>query len=138
MSKLDARLEAHRPESRKPILSRLSNLPIAVNKPILGARNFTRESGIGVDLVVNKPLAMFGTHPALTGRSGEIVLGKKSGKTSITYALGQLGISRVGDQAVGEMLQLVKERSIARRALVSLEEFREIAERVLADAAHSA
>jgi len=120
------------------LVSRVSNLPIAVNKPILGARNFTRESGIGVDLVVNKPLAMFGTHPALTGRSGDIVLGKKSGKTSITYALGQLGISGVGDEAVGDMLRLVKERSIAKRALVTLEEFREIAQRVLAGAAHSA
>jgi isopropylmalate/homocitrate/citramalate synthase len=103
-----------------------------VNKPILGAGNFTRESGIGVDLVLKKPLAMFGTHPALTGRSGGVVLGKKSGKASITWALEQLGISGAGDEAVGEMLRLVKERSIARRALVTLEEFREIAERVLA------
>jgi len=120
------------------LVSRLSNLPIAANKPILGARNFTRESGIGVDLVVNKPLAMFGTHPALTGRSGDVVLGKKSGKTSIAYALAQLGISGVGDEAVGEMLRLVKERSIATRALVSLQDFRAIAERVLAGAASSA
>ena len=66
------------------------------------------------------------------------MVGKKSGKASITYTLEQLGISGVGDEAVGEMLRLVKERSIARRALVSLEEFREIAERVLAGAAHSA
>jgi len=36
------------------------------------------------------------------------------------------------------MLRLVKERSTARRALVTLVEFREIAERVLAGAAHSA
>jgi len=114
------------------LVSRVSRLPIAVNKPILGARNFTRESGIGVDLVVDKPLAMFGTHPALTGRSGDIVLGKKSGRTSIAWALGQLGISGAGDDAIGEMLRLVKERSIATRALVSLEEFREIAARVLA------
>jgi methanogen homocitrate synthase len=120
------------------LVSRLSNIPIAVNKPILGSRNFTRESGIGVDLVVTKPLAMFGTHPALTGRSGDIVLGKKSGKASIAYTLERLGISGAGDEAVGEMLRLVKERSIARRSLVTLEEFREIAERVLAGMAHSA
>src|SRR5262245_3780633 len=62
------------------VVRRVSGLPIAVNKPILGARNFTRESGIGVDLVVKEPLAMFGTHPALTGRAGEVVLGKKSGR----------------------------------------------------------
>src|SRR5438552_2019636 len=120
------------------LVSRLSNRPIAVNKPILGAHNFTRESGIGVDLVVKKPLAMFGTHPALTGRSGDVVLGKKSGKASIAYALEQLGVAGVSDEAVGEMLRIVKERSIAKRAAVTLEEFREIAERVLAGAAHSA
>ena len=120
------------------LVSRLSNRPIALNKPILGAHNFTRESGIGVDLVVKKPLAMFGTHPALTGRSGEVVLGKKSGKASITYSLEQLGVAGVSDEAVGEMLRIVKERSIAKRALVTLEEFREIAERVVAGAAHSA
>src|SRR5213078_2336638 len=116
------------------LVSRLSNIPIAVNKPVLGAGNFTRESGIGVDLVVKKPLAMFGTHPALTGRSGDIVLGKKSGKASIAYALEQLGIGGVGDEAAGDMLRIVKERSIARRGLVTLEDFREIAERVLAGA----
>ena len=116
------------------LVSRLSNVPIAVNKPVLGAGNFTRESGIGVDLVLKKPLAMFGTHPALTGRSGEVVLGKKSGKASITCALEQLGISGGGDEAVGEMLRLVKEQSIARRGLVTREEFREIAQRVLGEA----
>ena len=71
----------------------------AVNKPILGERNFTRESGIGVDLVVKEPLAMFGTHPALTGRRGEVVLGKKSGKASITYNLEQMGITGTDDEA---------------------------------------
>src|SRR5437667_6798296 len=120
------------------LVSRFSNRPIAVNKPILGAHNFTRESGIGVDLVVKKPLAMFGTHPALTGRSGDVVLGKKSGKASIAYSLEQLGVAGVSDEAVGEMLRIVKERSIAKRAAVTLEEFREIAERVLAGAGESA
>jgi methanogen homocitrate synthase len=114
------------------LVRRLSDLPIAVNKPILGARNFTRESGIGVDLVVKKPLAMFGTHPALTGRAGDVVLGKKSGKASITYTLEQLGITGADDDAVSEMLRIVKERSIAKRGLISQEEFREIADSVLA------
>ena len=119
------------------LVSRLSNRPIALNKPILGAHNFTRESGIGVDLVVKKPLAMFGTHPALTGRSGDVVLGKKSGKASITYTLEQLGIAGVSDEAVSEMLRIVKERSIAKRALIAVEEFREIAEQVLCGSSKS-
>ena len=116
------------------LVRRLSNLPIAVNKPILGSRNFTRESGIGVDLVVKQPLAMFGTHPALTGRLGDVVLGKKSGKASITYTLERMGITGTSDEAVNEMLQMVKERSIEKRGLVSDDEFREIADRVLASA----
>jgi hypothetical protein len=62
------------------------------------------------------------------------VLGKKSGKASITYTLEQLGISGADEDAIGEMLRLVKERSIATRALVTLDEFRGIAERVLSGA----
>ena len=112
------------------LVRKLSGLPIAVNKPILGSRNFTRESGIGVDLVVKEPLAMFGTHPALTGRAGDIVLGKKSGKASITYTLEQLGLTADDDQ-VAEMLKLVKDQSIAKRGLITDDEFRAIADKVL-------
>ena len=113
------------------LVSRLSNFPTAANKPILGSRNFTRESGIGVDLVVKEPLAMFGTHPALTGRQGEVVLGKKSGKASITYNLEQMGITDADDEAVGEMLKRVKDKGIAKRGLLTAEEFQEIVDGVL-------
>ena len=113
------------------LVSRLSGFDIAANKPILGERNFTRESGIGVDLVVKEPLAMFGTHPALTGRRGEVVLGKKSGKASIAYHLEQLGITGIDDQMVAEMLRCVKEKGINKRGLLTPEEFKEIVDRVL-------
>ena len=103
-----------------------ARFPIAANKPILGDRNFTRESGIGVDLVVKEPLAMFGTHPALTGRKGEVVLGKKSGKASITYNLEKLGITDADDEAIGEMLKRVKDKGIEKRGLLTDEEFRDI------------
>lgn len=113
------------------LVSRLSRFDIPANKPILGERNFTRESGIGVDLVVKEPLAMFGTHPALTGRRGEVVLGKKSGKASIAYHLEQLGITGIDDQMLAEMLRCVKEKGINKRGLLTPEEFKEIVDRVL-------
>lgn len=113
------------------LVSRLSNIPIAVNKPIGGARNFTRESGIGVDLVMTEPLAMFGTHPALTGRVGEIVLGKKSGKRSITYNLEMMGIEDTSDEAVAEILLQVKTLGIKKKTIISDEEFKEIVSAVL-------
>jgi methanogen homocitrate synthase len=113
------------------LVRRISRFDFAVNKPILGERNFTRESGIGVDLVVKEPLAMFGTHPALTGRSGEVVLGKKSGKASITYNLEQIGITDADDDAIAEILRRVKEKGIEKRGLVDPAEFREIVESVM-------
>jgi len=113
------------------LIKRISNVSYALNKPILGERNFTRESGIGVDLVVKEPLAMFGTHPALTGRSGEVVLGKKSGKASITYCLEQMGVKDVGDDAVTEMLRQVKDKGTEKRGLLDEAEFKEIVDGVL-------
>jgi isopropylmalate/homocitrate/citramalate synthase len=113
------------------LVSRISKFPTSVNKPILGDRNFTRESGIGVDLVVKEPLAMFGTHPSLTGRKGEVVLGKKSGKASITYNLELLGIADADDEAVAEMLKRVKDKGIEKRGLLTQDEFRDIVDSVL-------
>ncbi|MDA8584758.1 2-isopropylmalate synthase [Rhodobacteraceae bacterium] len=105
------------------LLSRLSNVPIARNKPILGSGNFIRESGIGIQYVMNDPLVMFGTHPALTGREGEVVLGKKSGKASVVYKLGQLGLGEVSDDQSGQILNRVKQRGIEKRDTLTDEEF---------------
>ncbi len=76
----------------------IAGVQFAQNKPIAGARNYTRESGIGVNLVVEKPLAMFATAPEYFGRSGEIVLGKKSGKASVEYFLNKHGMEASAEQ----------------------------------------
>jgi len=115
------------------LLANITGIPYALNKPILGERNFTRESGIGVNLVVEKPLAMFGTHPALTGRTGDIVLGKKSGKASITYKLDELGIEGISDEQITELLAEVKKAGIAKKGILNDNEFR----RILADVTQS-
>ena len=115
------------------LLADITGIPYALNKPILGERNFTRESGIGVNLVVEKPLAMFGTHPALTGRTGDIVLGKKSGKASITYKLDELGIEGVSDEQITALLAEVKKAGIAKKGILTDDEFR----RILADVTQS-
>jgi len=113
------------------LVSKISNIPIAVNKPVGGARNFTRESGIGVDLVLEEPLAMFGTHPALTGRHGDIVLGKKSGKRSVTYSLERMGITDYSDEAVAEILGQVKSLGIQKKTIITEDEFKNIVSSVL-------
>jgi len=112
------------------MLSQISNIPIARNKPVLGHGNFIRESGIGIQYVMNDPLVMFGTHPALTGRAGEVVLGKKSGKASIIYKMGELGMGEANDDQVTEMLTLVKQAGIEKRDFLSESEFRAIVDKV--------
>ena len=109
----------------------ISGVQVASNKPVIGEENYTRESGIGVDLVMKNPLAMFGTTPQLFGREGKVVLGKKSGKTSITYTLEKLGIKNISDETVAEILREVKARGTEKRALLSMDEFREILSRRL-------
>jgi len=109
----------------------LSGIQPANNKPVIGEGNYTRESGIGVDLVMKNPLTMFATAPQIFGREGKVVLGKKSGKASITYTLEKLGIKNVKDEEAAEILQEVKTRGTEKRALLSLDEFREIVGRSL-------
>lgn len=113
------------------LVSKLANIPLAQNKPVGGSRNFTRESGIGVDLVIKEPLAMFGTHPALTGRSGDIVLGKKSGKRSVTFSLEQMGINDTPDDKVSEILNRVKALGIKKKTVITDAEFQAIVKEVL-------
>jgi len=113
------------------LLEEITGIKLPQNKPITGKRNFTRESGIGVDLVIKKPLAMFATDPKFTGRKGEIVLGKKSGKLSILYNLEQLGIKDIEERKVAEILKMVKLLGISKRELITLNEFKEITKKVL-------
>ncbi|MDW7661879.1 MAG: 2-isopropylmalate synthase [Bacillota bacterium] len=105
----------------------ISGVKLAKNKPVSGERNYVRESGIGIDLVLKQPLAMFATDPRYFGRSGEIVLGKKSGKASVDYYLDKLNI-QVSDEAIEEILNRVKKIGAEKKGLVTLEEFRIIVE----------
>ena len=114
------------------MLSEITNIPIPRNKPVLGSGNFIRESGIGIQYVMNDPLVMFGTHPSLTGKCGEVVLGKKSGKASILYKLGELGLGEASDEDAAEMLALVKQAGIDKRGILNEGEFRKIVETVRA------
>jgi methanogen homocitrate synthase len=100
------------------LVEKLSGVPCAPNKPFCGARNYTRESGIGADLVIKKPLAMFATDPALFGKHSDVALGKKSGRPNVTYHLDELGLAAT-DEQVGEILARVKEMGIKKKAPLS-------------------
>jgi methanogen homocitrate synthase len=108
----------------------LSGVPVARNKPVVGEENFTRESGIGVNLVVEDPLVMFAVHPSLVGKKGKVVLGKKSGKLSVSYKLAELGLGELDDAQTGAVLAEVKKLGNEKRGLLGDEEFAAIVGRV--------
>jgi len=108
-------------------VAQIAGVPFAANKPVAGVRNYTRESGIGVNLVVEQPLAMFATNPAIFNRVGDIALGKKSGKASVEYFLRQMG-EEATDEQIANMVTMVKEMGTANKRLLTIDEFNKIVE----------
>lgn len=107
-----------------------SNFPVAINQPIVGNNIFVRESGIGIDLVLNQPLAMYALNPNFIGHRAGVVLGKKSGLKSIDVKLKELNIFT--DESVKQkILARVKQESIKRKRTISDEEFIEITKEFL-------
>lgn len=100
----------------------LTNYPVAVNKPIVGTNNFTREAGIGADTLFSHPLAMFAINPYFLGRKPKLLLGKKSGMTSINIRLKEMN-KELDEEAKAKLLADVKEMGIAKKRALTDEEF---------------
>jgi len=109
------------------LTERLGGIKLPRNKPIVGEACFTRETGLFMDVLRETPLAIFPLHADVLGREFEIVLGKKSGKASISVKLEDAGLEAT-DEQIQEILAEVKSRAISRKELISDTEFREIAE----------
>jgi methanogen homocitrate synthase len=109
----------------------ISKFQIAPSKPIIGERAFTRESGMGVDLVKKQPLAMFGITPSWVGQKAKYVLGKKSGVMSVEMKLEDLGMPALEKDQKMQVMEKIKELGLMKKALVSDEEFVEIVKDVL-------
>ena len=93
-------------------------------KPLVGQNLFMRESG-AVASQFHIPEAIEPYSSELVNAERHIVLGKKSGLDSIDLKAKELGIAFPQDQR-GAILAAVKKRAIAKRGLLSDEEFRQI------------
>jgi len=112
------------------LAEKLTGIPISPLKPVVGENVFKRESGVTAAQLISFPPAVEGYSPEVVGREREVLLSKKSGKKSIEYKLGQLGVQATQIQ-VDEILIKVKELGIQKRGLVSDEEFRNIVEEII-------
>jgi isopropylmalate/homocitrate/citramalate synthase len=114
------------------LVQRLTGFPMPPNKPIVGSGNFTRESGIGIEMVYEQPLAMFSLNPAFVGQQPKAVLGKKSGYNSVVMKMREMGLKYEEDREKFEgILQKVKRLGIEKKGLVTDEEFGAIAKEVM-------
>jgi isopropylmalate/homocitrate/citramalate synthase len=93
-------------------------------KPLVGENLFTRESG-AVATQFHIPEAIEPYSAELVNARRRIVLGKKSGPDSINLKCKELGLTITPEQR-GPILAEVKKRSIAKRGLLTDEEFKEI------------
>jgi isopropylmalate/homocitrate/citramalate synthase len=112
------------------LVEKISRIPVSPLKPVVGENVFKRESGVTVAQLITYPPAVEGYSPELVGRDREVLLGKKSGKKSIEYKLGELGKDANPDQ-VDEMVKKVKELGIKKKGLLSDEDFKRIVDEVL-------
>jgi methanogen homocitrate synthase len=112
------------------LVEKISKIPVSPLKPVVGENVFKRESGVTVAQLITYPPAVEGYSPELLGRAREVLLGKKSGKKSIEYKLGELGEAANPDQ-VDEIVKKVKELGIKKKGLLSDEEFRRVVDEVL-------
>jgi isopropylmalate/homocitrate/citramalate synthase len=119
------------------LVRELAAVPVPPNRGVVGDMLYKVESGIIATwlarLKAKRPVELFPYHWELVGQEpAEIVLGKGSGRDSILYFLAEIGqVVEPADPRVDEILVRVKDASLAKKGLLSREEFREIAGRVL-------
>jgi isopropylmalate/homocitrate/citramalate synthase len=97
-------------------------------KPLVGANLFMRESG-AVASQFHIPEAIEPYSSELVNAQRSIVLGKKSGLDSIDLKAKELGLAVLPEQRA-PILAEVKKRSIAKRGLLSDQEFRQIVQEI--------
>ena len=106
-------------------VSKASGYTLDAWKPLVGENLFMRESG-AVATQFHIPEAIEPYSAELVDAHRGIVLGKKSGPDSIDLKCKELGLTITSEQRA-PILAEVKKRSIAKRGLLTNEEFKEIA-----------
>jgi isopropylmalate/homocitrate/citramalate synthase len=117
------------------LIRELSPLQIPNNRQIVGDDVFDMESGIITDWYQNcrhdHVLEVFPFHWDLVGgKPPRVVLGKKSGRASISLRLEEMGVTATPEQTM-DILLAVKDKSIEKKGLLTDEEFEQIVQSVV-------
>ncbi len=90
------------------LVSRLTGVPLAVNKAIVGEMAFTHESGIHAHGVIREPSTYESVKPEMVGRKRRIVLGKHSGSASVEAALHEMNY-KADENQLREIVKRIKQ-----------------------------
>jgi D-citramalate synthase len=89
------------------LVSRLTKVPLATNKAIVGEMAFTHESGIHAHGILRDARTYEPIRPEMVGRKRRIVLGKHSGTASVEAALQEMHYRADGRQ-VAQIVARIK------------------------------
>jgi isopropylmalate/homocitrate/citramalate synthase len=103
------------------LVERLTGFKLAPNKPIVGERVFTRESGISVAGWMKFNLGSEAYLPSLVGNRHDVLVGKKSGRHSLEWKLEKLGVKASAEE-LNLLLERVKEVSLSKKGPLTDEE----------------
>ena len=122
MYDVDLGIQTERLYETSRLIEKISGYKVAFNKSVTGELVFARESGGVVQQLLSNPASVEPYDPALVGQNRSVVLGKKSGRFSISHALGRLNL-QANEEEITSALQVIKQRYGKKQGLVSDDEF---------------
>jgi D-citramalate synthase len=90
------------------LVSRMTGVPLPVNKAVVGEMAFTHESGIHAHGVMKDPSTYEPIKPETIGRKRRIVLGKHSGSASVESALNEMNY-KADENQIKEIVKRIKQ-----------------------------
>jgi len=131
---IDTGIKTNKLKELSLLVEELSNFKMQPNRAVVGDRIFGWETGLPSSLWLNakdsEPLAMLPYLWTMTGQQEpEIYLGKKSGKDNLKKWLADNKLS-VPEDREGDLLGMVKARSIELKRDLTAEEFKDLVKKV--------
>ncbi|MEM2746409.1 MAG: hypothetical protein QXK69_07850 [Candidatus Caldarchaeum sp.] len=106
------------------LVERMTRFSLAANKPVVGERVFTRESGISVAGWIKYHLGSEAFLPELVGNRHDVLVGKKSGRHSVEWKLSRLGVEAKPEE-IQLLLEKIKQKSLEKKGPLTDEELLE-------------
>jgi 2-isopropylmalate synthase len=108
---VEFKLDTTKLHSLCQLVSELTGLPLARNKPVGGENIFATEAGIHQDGLLKNPDTYLPYRPEKVGASGlRLVIGRHSGRRAVAHRLHELGYELSEDQVLS-VLQAIKDVS---------------------------